>query len=163
MDKQTELTALIAGIEAKLGEADYVNNETNEAFVAIGAEDTHTAFLMDALHNGFRAQLVEVKRMAKSVQGEIDRTQGPACAVAAGAGTIYRNYFADVNGQIGQSSTNQIDCLKDVGDALGNHDDRLWKMQNGYALPPETGLGEISSRIGSMTHDERDELRPDRE
>ena len=78
-------------------------------------------------------------------------------------GTIYRNYFVDVNGQTGQSSLNQIDCLKGIGDALGNDDNRLWKMQNGYALPTETGLGEISSRIGSMTHDERDELRPDRE
>jgi hypothetical protein len=27
---------------------------------------------------------------------ENDHTQGPACAVAAGAGTIYRNYFAPV-------------------------------------------------------------------
>lgn len=90
---------------------------------------------------------------------EGDLTQGPACAVAAGAGTIYRNYFADVNGQTGQTSGNQIDCLKDVGDVLGNHDGRLWKMQNGYALPTNTGLGEISNRIGSMTHTERDELR----
>src|SRR6476661_6687048 len=29
---------------------------------------------------------------------ERDRTQGPACAVAAGAGTIFRNYFVVVNG-----------------------------------------------------------------
>lgn len=49
-----------------------------------------------------------------------DRTQGPACAVAAGAGTIYRNYFVPVNGQIGQSTANQIDCLADLGEALGN-------------------------------------------
>jgi hypothetical protein len=33
---------------------------------------------------------------------EYDGTQGPACAIAAGAGTIYRNYFVPVNGQIGQ-------------------------------------------------------------
>ena len=26
---------------------------------------------------------------------QFDRTQGPACAIACGAGTIYRNYFAD--------------------------------------------------------------------
>lgn len=40
-----------------------------------------------------------------------DSTQGPACAIASGAGTIYRNYFVPVNGQIGQSKDNQIDCL----------------------------------------------------
>jgi hypothetical protein len=90
---------------------------------------------------------------------EHDFTQGPACAVAAGAGTIYRNYFADVNGQTGQSSGNQIDCLKGVADILGNHDEQFWKMQNGYALPNEAGLTEISRRISSMTEDERDKLR----
>ena len=42
---------------------------------------------------------------------EFDPTQGPACAIAAGAGTIYRNYFAKVNGRIGQSADQQIDCL----------------------------------------------------
>ena len=31
-----------------------------------------------------------------------DRTQGPACAIAAGAGTMYRNYLVPVNGGIGQ-------------------------------------------------------------
>ncbi len=36
---------------------------------------------------------------------EYDHTQGPACAMAAGAGTIYRNYFVPVHGQIGQSDT----------------------------------------------------------
>ena len=40
---------------------------------------------------------------------EYDGTQGPACAIAAGAGTIYRNYFVDVNGQKGQSAENQLD------------------------------------------------------
>jgi hypothetical protein len=51
---------------------------------------------------------------------ENDRTQGPACAIAAGAGTIYRNYFANVNGRSGQSANSQIDCLADIGVALGN-------------------------------------------
>src|SRR5699024_5481503 len=41
---------------------------------------------------------------------EFDRTQGPICAMACGAGTIYRNYFVEVNGEIGQSENNQIDC-----------------------------------------------------
>jgi hypothetical protein len=70
---------------------------------------------------------------------ERDRTQGPACAIAAGAGTIYRNYFAIVNGQIGQSASNQIDCLADIGAALGNSENRLWTMKNGYALASRFG------------------------
>ena len=46
---------------------------------------------------------------------EEDFTQGPACAIAAGAGTIYRNYFVEVNGRIGQSQDNQVDCLAGIG------------------------------------------------
>ncbi|MEO1300454.1 MAG: hypothetical protein AAFW75_32735 [Cyanobacteria bacterium J06636_16] len=88
-----------------------------------------------------------------------DRTQGPACAVAAGAGTIYRNYFASVNGQIGQSANNQIDCLADVGAALDNSENRLWVMKNGYALASQRGLEEISQRLQAASETELDELR----
>lgn len=48
-------------------------------------------------------------------QYEHDHTQGPACAIACGAGTIYRNYFVEVNGQVGQTRQNQIDCLSEIG------------------------------------------------
>lgn len=88
-----------------------------------------------------------------------DRTQGPACAVAAGAGTIYRNYFVPVNGQIGQSSTNQIDCLADLGEALGNSHNRLWQMKNGYALASHRGLMEISQQLKALSEPKRDKLR----
>ncbi len=90
---------------------------------------------------------------------EYDHTQGPACAVAAGAGTIYRNYFAVVDGQPGQSATRQIDCLADIGEALGNADERLWEMRNGYALASRDGLIEISRRLEAASEDERDQLR----
>ena len=42
---------------------------------------------------------------------EHDHTQGPACAIAAGAATIYRNYFVPVNDQQGQSASRQLDGL----------------------------------------------------
>lgn len=90
---------------------------------------------------------------------EFDRTQGPACAIAAGAGTIYRNYFAPVNGQTGQSEDNQIDCLADLGAELGNAGERLWRMQNGYALATREGLLEIAERLRAAGGDERDRLR----
>ncbi|MDM8562166.1 hypothetical protein QUF54_02310 [Candidatus Marithioploca araucensis] len=90
---------------------------------------------------------------------ESDRTQGPACAIAAGAGTIYRNYFANVNGESGQTSNNQIDCLADIGAALGNSDNHLWEMKNGYALASKKGLIEITNQIKSATESEIDNLR----
>jgi hypothetical protein len=90
---------------------------------------------------------------------EGDPTQGPACAVAAGAGTIYRNYFANVNGQIGQSTENQIDCLADIGTAIGNSDNNLWEMKNGYVLASSKGLREISQTLKAANESEIDELR----
>ena len=88
-----------------------------------------------------------------------DRTQGPACAIAAGAGTIYRNYFVPVHGQTGQSATNQIDCLADIGVALGNTEHRLWDMRNGYALPSRHGLVEIGQRLDALSEPKLDALR----
>jgi hypothetical protein len=90
---------------------------------------------------------------------ENDRTQGPACAIAAGAGTIYRNYFAIVDGQIGQSANSQIDCLADIGAALGNTESRLWTMRNGYALCTQSGLVEIAQHLQSTSESELDRLR----
>jgi len=90
---------------------------------------------------------------------ENDPTQGPACAISCGAGTIFRNYFAPVNGRIGQSRDNQIDCLKGLGNALGNVDDRLWKMTNGYILASREGLMEISRRMEAAEESELNELR----
>lgn len=90
---------------------------------------------------------------------QTDFTQGPACAVACGAGTIYRNYFADVNGQLGQSSEEQIDCLKDLGEALGNSAGEIWAMQNGYALPRPGGLENINTKLKGYSETEIDSLR----
>jgi hypothetical protein len=90
---------------------------------------------------------------------ERDPTQGPACAIAAGAGTIYRNYFAAVDGQAGQTANNQIDCLSDLGKAFGNSRGELWRMQNGYAIATQVGLSGISERLSGSSEAERDELR----
>jgi hypothetical protein len=88
-----------------------------------------------------------------------DRTQGPACAIAAGAATIYRNYFVPFDGRLGQTRERQIDCLRDAGDALGNVDGSLWTMRNGYALCTETGLATIDSRLRVLDAMQVDGLR----
>ena len=66
---------------------------------------------------------------------ERDRTQGPACAMAAGAGAVYRNYF---------TGDRQINCLADVALALGDQTrggdaaaglaSPLWSYENGYVF-----------------------------
>ena len=88
-----------------------------------------------------------------------DFTQGPACAIAAGAATIYRNYFADVNGQQGQSSSQQLDCIADLGAALGNTNNALWQMQNGYVMASEQGLGQIQQHLSRISHEQREQLK----
>ncbi|HEY9844632.1 MAG TPA: hypothetical protein V6D03_00375, partial [Candidatus Caenarcaniphilales bacterium] len=70
-----------------------------------------------------------------------------------------RNYFASVNGETGQSAGNQLDCLADVGKALGNSEGRLWEMKNGYALASHSGLVEISNRLRAASESELDDLR----
>lgn len=113
---------------------------------------------------------------------ENDPTQGPACAIACGAGTIYRNYFVELDGQIGQTASKQVDCLADIGGALGNvpphpqplspqepaaQEGRgeqrkrscLWEMKNGYALPTTEGLKEVDSILGSMSEVDLEGLR----
>jgi hypothetical protein len=94
---------------------------------------------------------------------ENDRTQGPACAIAAGAATIYRNYFAPVDGAVGQTSARQLDGLADVGASLskilGVPVGALWSMRNGYALCSRAGLHAISDWMKSSMPDAIDAVR----
>jgi hypothetical protein len=94
---------------------------------------------------------------------QYDRTQGPACAIAAGAATIYRNYFAQVNGAEGQTKDRQLDGLADLGmalsKALGQPVDALWEMRNGYSLCSRDGLDDIARYIQSIQPDPVDQLR----
>jgi hypothetical protein len=92
-----------------------------------------------------------------------DHTQGPACAIAAGAATIYRNYFAPVDGSYGQTTKRQFDGLADLGKALGQvlnqQVDALWRMQNGYALCTRAGLDAIAEHLGALQTEQVDILR----
>lgn len=97
---------------------------------------------------------------------EDDRTQGPACAIAAGAATIFRNYFAP--GGQGQGGGRQIDALADMGAALegvvgarcaGGEAPRLWEMRNGYAMCEPDGLRAIGEALAAMSPEEVDNLR----
>jgi len=65
-----------------------------------------------------------------------DATQGPACALACPAATVYRNYFANEDGQ---TEDCQLDCLEDIGNAVENDENEYWDMVNGYCLPNHTG------------------------
>jgi hypothetical protein len=92
-----------------------------------------------------------------------DPTQGPACAIAAGAATIYRSYFAPIEGSQGQTARRQLDGLADLGAALSSAmklpAGDLWTMQNGYALGTQSGLDAIGRHLGTLATDQIDILR----
>jgi len=90
---------------------------------------------------------------------ENDHTQGPACAIACGAGTIYRNYFVKIGDQIGQSRELQIDCLDKIGNYFCNEENGLWEMKNGYAFPSRNGLRKITKVINGLTPHEYETLK----
>lgn len=92
-----------------------------------------------------------------------DRTQGPACAMAAGAATIYRNYLVPMAGGIGQTAERQLDGIADLGDALaqrcGTNREALWTMRNGYVRPTKEGLEAIVEHMRGSDEASLDALR----
>jgi len=92
-----------------------------------------------------------------------DHTQGPACATAAGAATIWRNYFLPVAGGVGQTASRQLDGVAAIGQALsagvGKPVGDLWQMRNGYAMCDRAGLEAISEHLAKLGPEEIDALR----
>lgn len=76
-----------------------------------------------------------------------DHTQGPACAIAAGAATLFRNYLVPLDGELGQSRARQFNTLADVTAALGPD---LIEMRNGYALCSQAQLQHINQRLAAL-------------
>jgi hypothetical protein len=94
---------------------------------------------------------------------QYDGTQGPACAMAAGAATVYRNYFAKVEGEEGQTRDRQLNGLADMGLALSAELslplEALWTMRNGYAMCTRKGLDAISAHLSKLDPAQTDVLR----
>lgn len=92
-----------------------------------------------------------------------DPTQGPACAIAAGASTVWRNYGVAIGNHRGQTARRQLDTLARLGTALSERlalpPDELWTMRNGYALCTPGGLSAIASCLREIDEDTREFLR----
>ena len=79
----------------------------------------------------------------------LDKTQGPACALACPGGTLFRNYFVNGTGQgTGGAQINTLSLVEKLlasripsGDRTnatkrsGTSCCSYWKMKNGYSLP----------------------------
>jgi hypothetical protein len=71
-----------------------------------------------------------------------DKTQGPACALACAAGTLYRNYFYPIQSedgtkQLGQTDGLQINNLDALEQFLENDRYKYWDVINGYVFSDE--------------------------
>lgn len=93
------------------------------------------------------------------VQGySSDRTQGPACSIACGPATVYRNYFVEGHGlpagQIGQSAGAMIDNLDDLNRAIGNEDGRMMRVQGGYTMAHDMGLETLNAKLAEADREE---------
>ncbi len=92
-----------------------------------------------------------------------DPTQGPACAIAAGAGTIWRNYLVPMPDGIGQTARRQINALADLegtlAQGMGAGPGPLWRMQNGYAFPEADTLARVEAHLSDLDEGARDRLR----
>lgn len=83
-----------------------------------------------------------------------DITQGPACAIACGAATIWRNYFMPLKGQTGQTTKLQFDALNQLSSELYNNND-LWRLVNGYVQATRMGLERMTSLLTSANSNVR--------
>ncbi len=102
---------------------------------------------------------------------QYDKTQGPACAIACPAGTVWRNYFANMlNGTSGQTKHNQINTLFDFeqkihdfavqkGLATQLETKHYWTVKNGYIESSEEQLRILNTLLESLTPSQLDELK----
>lgn len=94
---------------------------------------------------------------------EVDHTQGPACAISAGAATLFRNYFVPIGNRRGQTSARQLDALADVREMLaaeiGVPAPELWAMRNGYPIASQKPVERVGEWIRSAAEDKLDNLR----
>lgn len=74
-----------------------------------------------------------------------DRTQGPACAIACAAGTLYRNYFVPIGSQRGQNRESQLNNLDEVERLLNNEKNNYWRISNGYSFSEENSLKKLEN------------------
>jgi len=72
-----------------------------------------------------------------------DRTQGPCCAIACGAATVYRNYFYDG----GQTRDRQIENLRPLLAKLGPPAAGAFRVEGGYTMAYDAALRSYGAAI----------------
>ena len=88
----------------------------------------------------------------------VDLTQGPACAISCGAGTIVRTYFAHEGGTQPQRAGNQINTLDDVIEDLTSKAGAasiLVDVRNGYTDSDKKRLTLLADTVNRLSPEDR--------
>jgi hypothetical protein len=88
----------------------------------------------------------------------VDLTQGPACAISCGAGTIVRTYFAHEGGTQPQRAGNQINTLDGVIEALtakASAASSLVDVRNGYTDSDKKRLALLAKTVNGLSPEDR--------
>jgi len=119
------------------------------------AENKHSTFQVASQFNCLEFVGPNIKP-EHGITGYInDRTQGPACSITCGPATAVRNYFAEVDGAVGQRSDRQLNNLRDLGEKIGNvPPGRYYEVVGGYTMAENRGLLELNKKIKSLSKDE---------
>jgi len=88
-----------------------------------------------------------------------DRTQGPACSTAAIGATLFRNYFVEFDGQVGQTANRQINCLQPVLEWISAQQRFQWKFQNGYVFLNPENMKTVDAVLDQLNDIQWDELK----
>ena len=83
---------------------------------------------------------------------QFDATQGPACSLAAAAGTVYRNYLVTMNGHRGQTAQQQINNLHSLENMLSGGP--YWQVTNGYVESSEQQLTSLAVKVRNFDRDD---------
>lgn len=94
-------------------------------------------------------------------QYEVDHTQGPACALACAASTVWRNYFVPLGdgeegaaAARGQTTSKQVNTLRDVQKMFGPG---FLDVRNGYTFSDD--VESLASQVEAMQEEDLDALR----
>jgi hypothetical protein len=127
------------------------------------AENSDALFMVASQANCLEMVGPDVSPEDGITRYEHDLTQGPACAIAAGAATVFRNFFVPIGSEIGQTRDRQLNLFVDLGQALSRDLKQpvaaLWQVRNGYLLASRAGLEMISAHFMQLTEAELDQLR----
>ena len=81
-----------------------------------------------------------------------DPMQGPACSLAAAAGTAFRNYCINLQTQFGQTESKQLNNL--AGLELSLRNGPFWTVKNGYVESDIESLASFDVEVSSRSWDE---------